>query len=185
MFVHASGLLGVRGARAPSHRHKSKCSLRRRLYREYRDGADGSGGADCGEVRGVAFISSCKDFRVAFILERFHECRSSQREARPVVADRRSVHRSPETTVCRAAAYLAHVPGRKQERAGASLPHAGRGLRRRWKRAPQLSGVNCVVSASQLAGRQPTPSDRPVDSGLGDTYGPRRTAWGVHSLPVS
>jgi hypothetical protein len=80
---------------------------------------------------------------------------------------------------------LAHVPGRKQERAGASLRHAGRGSRRRWKRAPQLSGVNCVVSASQLAGRQLTPSDRAVDGGLGDTRGLRRTAWRVHSLPVS
>jgi hypothetical protein len=77
---------------------------------------------------------------------------------------------------------LAHVPGRKQERAGASLRRAGRGSHHRWKRAPQLSGVNCIVSAAQLAGRQLTPSDRPVDGGLGDTCGLRRTAWRVHSL---
>ena len=80
---------------------------------------------------------------------------------------------------------LAHVPGRKQERAGASLRHARRGLRRRWKRSPQLGGVNRVVSASQLAGRQLTTSDRSVDGGLGDTRGLRRTAWSVHSLPVA
>jgi hypothetical protein len=84
----------------------------------------------------------------------------------------------------RTGTVLAHVPGRKHERAGAALRHAGRGLRRRWKRSPQLGGVDCVVSTSQLAGRQLTASDRPVDGGLGDTRGPRRTAWSVHSLPV-
>ena len=80
---------------------------------------------------------------------------------------------------------LAHVPGRKQEGGGALLRHAGRGLCGRWKRAPQLGGVDCVVAAAQLAGRQLTPSDRAVDGGLGDTRGPCRTAWRVHSLPVS
>ena len=42
------------------------------------------------------------------------------------------------------------------------------GLRRRWERPPQLGGVNSVVSAAQLAGRQLTPLDRAIDGGLGD-----------------
>ena len=74
-------------------------------------------------------------------------------------------------------------------------PETGRGGRLAPSRRPRLvrpmetraaaRRVDCVVAAAQLAGRQLTPSDRAVDGGLGDTRGPCRTAWRVHSLPVS